>query len=94
MTEPTAGELRSQAQNDRHLARVERLLAHKGVSLTVAGRVSALVEAPVGADDAAIETAITSLRRDLPGVFGAAPDVEAPAGSKGRAEARRRFGSK
>lgn len=95
MTELSTGELRSHAKADRHLARVERFLARQGVSLTVADRLSALVDAPVGADDQAIESAIASLRRDLPGVFGEAPRVDTPGGeqSKGLAEARRRFGS-
>lgn len=96
MTDLSVELLRSQAAQDRHLARVERLLTREGVSLTVADRLSALVDVPVGADDKAIGTAIQSMRRELPGVFAAVPTAERPSEdgsdewSKGRAEARRR----
>ena len=87
MTDPSVELLRSQAARDRHLARVERLLAREGVSLTVADRVSGLVSAPVGADDKDIDTAIQALRRDLPGVFGAPPAVGSPSDRPGTASA-------
>lgn len=40
--------LRTQAANDRHLAKVERLLGREGVSPAVLGHVATLVDAPVG----------------------------------------------
>lgn len=62
-------QLRADAARDRHLAKVERLLSREGVSPTIVDRLAAVVDAPVGADDAEIQRAVASLRTEVPGVF-------------------------
>lgn len=62
-------QLRAEAARDRHLAKVERLLSREGVSPTIVDRLAAVVDAPVGADDAEIQRAVASLRTEIPGVF-------------------------
>lgn len=81
MTDIVTESLRTEAANDRHLAKVERLLGREGVSPAVLGRVAALVDAPVGADDATLAAAVQGLRKDVPGLF-ATTDLSAGTAAK------------
>jgi len=93
-------QLRADAARDRHLAKVERLLSREGVSPAIVDRLAAVVDAPVGADDAEIQRAVASLRMEVPGVFAdtsAIPGRSGGSRNRTREEAaefiRRRYGT-
>lgn len=68
---------RDAAKQEKHDARVERLLARAGLPLdedeakaaTQLGKVARLVDVEVGADEATVATAIAALKTDMPNLF-------------------------
>lgn len=76
--------IRAQAQAEAHGRSVDRHLIAAGVPFGQLGRVSRLIEtdAPVGSDEAAITTAIATLKADLPGLFATTPSAPPPPASE------------